>query len=91
MTDTTHDDLVKRLTVTAGVMEMGEMISWGSDTALMREAADRIEYLEANLDQAQWLLSDALVQLREGKIKTRRNRANLIDKFLSELKGQDDE
>lgn len=54
-------------------------------------AADRIEELEAKLDQAQWLLCDASVQLREGKIKTRRNRANLIDKFLSELKGQDDE
>ena len=27
-------------------MEMGERIAWGSDTALMREAADRIEALE---------------------------------------------
>jgi hypothetical protein len=41
------DDLVKRLTIKAGVMEMGEKIAWGSDTSLMREAADRIEELEA--------------------------------------------
>jgi uncharacterized coiled-coil protein SlyX len=30
-------------------MEMGEKIAWGSDTSLMREAADRIEELEAKL------------------------------------------
>jgi hypothetical protein len=41
------DDLVKRLTIKAGVMEMGEKIAWGSDTSLMREAAKRIEELLA--------------------------------------------
>jgi len=45
----TTDDLVKRLTIKASVMEMGEKIAWGSDTSLMREAADRIEELEAKL------------------------------------------
>jgi hypothetical protein len=44
------DDLVNRLTIKAGVMEMGEKIAWGSDTALMREAADRIEELQASRD-----------------------------------------
>lgn len=39
-------DLVKRLDIKAGVMEMGEQIAWGSDTALMREAARRIEAFE---------------------------------------------
>ena len=39
-------NLVNQLRVKAGVMEMGERIAWGSDTALMREAADRIEVLE---------------------------------------------
>lgn len=38
--------LVNQLRVKAGVMEMGERIAWGSDTALMREAADKIESLE---------------------------------------------
>lgn len=36
-------DIVKRLDIKAGVMEMGERIAWGSDTALMREAARAIE------------------------------------------------
>lgn len=44
-------DLVKRLNIKAGVMEMGEMIAWGSDTALMREAASYIEELESKLEE----------------------------------------
>ncbi len=40
-------DLVKRLDIKAGVMEMGEKIAWGSDTALMREAARKIEAMHA--------------------------------------------
>jgi len=35
------NDLVKRLEIKAGMIEMGERIAWGSDTALMREAACR--------------------------------------------------
>ena len=54
-------------------------------------AVKRIEELEAKLADAQWLLYDAAVQLREGLIKTRRNRADLIDTFLAELKGEKDE
>jgi len=53
------NDLVKRLTIKAGVMEMGEKISWGSDTSLMREAADRIEELEAKLDLSEGALDVA--------------------------------
>lgn len=49
-------------------------------------AADRIKELEAKLAQAVWLLTDAAVQLEEGKIKTRRNRAVLIWQFLKEIK-----
>jgi hypothetical protein len=54
-------------------------------------AVKRIEELEARLADAQCLLYDAAVQLREGLIKTRRNRADLIDTFLAELKGEKDE
>lgn len=36
-------DLVKRLRIKAGMIEMGERIAWGSDSALMREAADALE------------------------------------------------
>ena len=60
-------------------------------TAELEQAEARIERLEAKLADAQWLLYDAVVQLREGLIKTRRNRADLFDTFLAELKGQDDE
>lgn len=54
-------------------------------------AVKRIEELEARLADAQCLLYDAAVQLREGLIKTRRNRADLIDTFLAELKGEKDD
>jgi len=39
-------DLATRLEIKAGMIEMGETIAWGSDTALMREAAQRIRELE---------------------------------------------
>jgi SMC interacting uncharacterized protein involved in chromosome segregation len=44
--------------------------------------------VEAKLAKAEWLLTDAAVQLEEGKIKTRRNRAGLIWQFLDEIKGE---
>ena len=53
----------------------------------LKEQSARIKELEAKLATAEWLLVDASVQLRDGKMKTRRNRANLIDQFLTELKG----
>lgn len=46
------DNLVNRLRIKAGVIENCEPIAWGSDTSLMREAADRIEQLEAERDAA---------------------------------------
>ena len=52
------------------------------------EAEAYAEELEAKLGRAEWLLCDAMVQLRDGKIRTRRNRAGLIEAFLEELKGQ---
>lgn len=39
-------ELVKRLDIKAGVMEMGEKIAWCSDAALMREAARKIESMQ---------------------------------------------
>jgi hypothetical protein len=66
-------------------------------------AADRIEALlnlnealvelmddrDAKLAQATWLLTEAAVQLEEGKIKTRRNRAAIIWNLLDEMKAND--
>ena len=45
--------------------------------------------LEAKLAQATWLLTEAAVQLVEGKIKTRRNRAAIIWNLLDEMKADD--
>ena len=47
--------------------------------------------IEAKLARAEWLLTDAAVQLEDGKIKTRRNRAGLIWQFLEEIKGESHE
>ena len=44
-------DLPKRLRIKAGVMNMGERIAWGSDTALMEEAAKLIEQQQAEIDE----------------------------------------
>ena len=49
--------------------------------------AAEIERLRGDLKKAEWLLVDASVQLEEGKIKTRRNRASLIRQFLAALTG----
>ena len=56
MTTPNIENIIKSLVVNAGVMEMGEKIAWGSDTALMRQAAaalqtqaERIKELEAEI------------------------------------------
>ena len=43
---------------------------------------------EARLKMAVYLLTDAMVQLREGKIKTRRNRADIIEQVLKEWRSK---
>ena len=40
---TPNEELINNLTIKAGVMEMGEKIAWGSDTALMRQAASTLQ------------------------------------------------
>ena len=51
-----------------------------------RIGTQAVRDLEAKLAKAEWLLTDAAVQLEDGKIKTRRNRAGLIWQFLEEIK-----
>ena len=82
------DDLVKRLRQPTGVNAVTQE---PVQDKLNIAAAERIEKLEAKLAKAEWLLVDATVQLEEGKIKTRRNRAALIRQFLAELTGGKDE
>lgn len=43
MTTPNIKKLINNLTIKAGVMEMGETIAWGSDTALMRQAAATLQ------------------------------------------------
>lgn len=78
------DDLVKRLRQPTG---LNAVTQEPVQDKLNIAAAERIEKLEAKLAKAEWLLVDAAVQLEEGKIKTRRNRAALIRQFLAELTG----
>jgi hypothetical protein len=78
------EELVKRLREDQPVTQ--DMAST-MQCALQDEAADRIEALADKLARAEWLLTDAAVQLEDGKIKTRRNRADLIWQFLEEIKG----
>lgn len=46
-------DLPKRLRIKASMIALGERIAWGSDTALMEEAADAIEALKASIENHQ--------------------------------------
>ena len=67
-----------------------EELEKGLNTCRMAQAVldNTVADLEAKLARADWLLTDAAVQLEEGKIKTRRNRAGLIWQFLAEIKGE---
>lgn len=47
-----HTALAKNLRIKSDMINMGERIQWGSETALMDEAATTIEHLEAALIKA---------------------------------------
>lgn len=49
------DDLVERLRTKSAIINMGEKIAWGSETALMTEAADTILKLQAEVAEARAL------------------------------------
>ena len=75
------------------IKELEKQLRWVlyERDATFKSMLNRAETAEANLAKAEWLLVDATVQLEEGKIKTRRNRAALIRQFLAELTGGKDE
>lgn len=64
-------------------------IAWmkGAEDARDRAKA-RIEALEEKLEMAVFLLTEAMVSLREGKIKQRRNRADMIDQVLGKWRNE---
>lgn len=51
--DMAQTDIIKRLRIKAGMIQMGERIAWSSDSDLMYEAADVIEQLMAR-DEEQY-------------------------------------
>lgn len=51
---TSDKGVVERLRIKADMIQMGEKIAWGSDSAIMREAAARIETLERALERIAW-------------------------------------
>jgi hypothetical protein len=85
----TDKELVKRLRGWAKDIQEGSTAIYAMDLDL-KESADRIEALTHKLAQATWLLTEAAVQLEEGKIKTRRNRAAIIWNLLDEMKDYED-
>ncbi len=44
-----NDDLIKRLTTKAQMIELGERIAWGSETSLMHEAAAALSEAHATI------------------------------------------
>ena len=62
MTDTDTADLVRRLRTKAGMLRMGEPITFGSDADALDDAADTIERLTRERDQA-----DAAAEAHEAK------------------------
>lgn len=71
------------------IEELERAVRYEADIA--QQALDSRKELQAKLFRAEGLLVDAMVQLENGKIKTRRNCAYLIGQFLAELKGEADE
>ena len=45
------EELIKNLRIKAGMIENCESIAWGSETKLMREAADALEHQQKVIDQ----------------------------------------
>lgn len=45
------EELIKNLRIKAGMIENCEKIAWGSETKLMREAADALEHQQKVIDQ----------------------------------------
>ena len=50
-------ELIERARIKTGVMEMGERIQWGSDTAIMRELADALEEAERRIAELEIIVS----------------------------------
>jgi hypothetical protein len=67
-------------------MEMGEKIAWGSDTSLMREAADRIEELEGGLHKMALEYLDAASKSYQAQLKAEAKLAKALEALTDIVK-----
>lgn len=82
------DDLVKRLEMKASMIELGERIEWGSDSAIMREAKGCIEALRtenARLRKILKSMDDTIVARSELFISDQECLFNLRDRIRRAL------
>lgn len=56
-------DISNELEIKASMIELGEQIAWGSDSALMREAASKMRELQLNADRWQALIDCARIRV----------------------------
>ena len=83
------ENLIKSLEIKAGVMEMGELIAWGSDTALMREAAQYLKRLsaakqnEARYEKLRTLNARKFAELYELNISGKGRFDDLVDELIN--------
>jgi hypothetical protein len=83
MTETTETaDLVRRLRVKAGMLRMGERIAFGSDADALEDAADAIERLTRERDEARAVFdvktaSQIIAALQEADLRSKDRIAKL--------------
>jgi hypothetical protein len=88
MTDTDTTDQVKRLRIKVGMIRMGERIAFGSDADALDEAADTIERLTKERDEARAAALEEAAKVAEQKFRIDQNRR---DRMLDEEWEQDRE
>lgn len=80
-------DLPKKLRITAGVINMGGRIAWGSDTALMEEAAGLIEQQQAEANALKAEVSELKSELncRSNTIIELESGLNSVNEYKDKL------
>lgn len=80
-----NNDIVTRLSIKAGVMEAGEKIAWGSDTALMREAAQQIARLML-MSEGEKIAFDNVSKQKRDATKKCDQLQNLLDAAYDDIR-----
>lgn len=74
-------DIAFRLKTTADMIFMGDRITWGSDVELMREAADEVERLRRERDEARARNAQLALQLHDEKMRKTSPSSALLPKL----------